>query len=218
MKVNKRIKTLLDLVPFGCKNVIDVGADHGILSYLILVNNKSEFVLATDISEKCLEKAEKLLQPYISCNRARCMVLDGLNGVQDYKNDLTIIAGMGGHEIVKILTNIIDKSMFDKFLFQPMQDADVLRYYLSRNGYNVIIDLIIEDKGKYYSVILTKYDGLSQPFDEVECFFGKYCRIDKSEDYIKFVNYTHKVLLSRKEYLTKKDLLKLEFCENILSK
>ena len=218
MKVNKRIKTLLDLVPFGCKNVIDFGTDHGILSYLILVNNKSEFVLATDISEKCLEKAEKLLQPYISCNRAKCLVLDGLNGVQDYKNDLTIIAGMGGHEIVKILTNIIDKGMFDKFLLQPMQDADVLRYYLSRNGYNVMVDLIIEDKGKYYSVILTKYDGLSQPFDEVECFFGKYCRIDKSEDYIKFVNYTHKVLLSRKEYLIKKDLLKLEFCENILSK
>ena len=216
MKVNKRIKTLLDLVPFGCKNVIDVGADHGILSYLILVNNKSEFVLATDISEKCLEKAEKLLQPYISCNRAKCMVLDGLNGVQDYKNDLTIIAGMGGHEIVKILTNIIDKRIITASDFTKNENTG--GYYLSRNGYNVIIDLIIEDKGKYYSVILTKYDGLSQPFDEVECFFGKYCRIDKSEDYIKFVNYTHKVLLSRKEYLTKKDLLKLEFCENILSK
>lgn len=218
MKVNKRIKVLLDLVPNGCKRVIDVGADHGILSYLILENNKSEFVIATDISKKCLDKAEKLLQPYISSDRAVCIVSDGLNGVEDLKNDLTIIAGMGGHEIVKILSNIIDKSTLDRFLLQPMQDADVLRYYLSRNGYTIINDLIIEDKGKFYSVILTKYTGLSQPLDEVECFFGKDCRVDNSEDFIKFVNYTHKVLLERKEYLTKKDLLKLEFCENILSK
>lgn len=217
MKLSKRMKKLLQMVGACNTQILDIGADHGILSKAILDENLSENVVATDISEKCLEKAQNALLEYLKIGRARCVVSDGLLKLTDIQVcDMVIIAGMGGNEMVKILSQNPKREVFNKFLLQPMQDAEILRDYLQNNGYQITEDEIIEEHGKFYSVIKTVFSGQNSSMDELAKYFGRFYKEDKSEDFKAFVRYTLKTLKSREKYLTKNDLLKLKFCENIV--
>ncbi len=219
MKLGKRLKKLC-LVVGKCEIIVDVGTDHGKLAKAVLESGQVNFVYATDISKKCLEKAEDELRDEISNSKAKCIVSDGLLGLQEIKNcDLVVIAGMGGNEIVKILSENKRENVFNRFLLQPMQDAEVLRGFLDEAGYRILSDEIIEERGKFYSILKVEkclenenYENL----DELAKYFGKYYKTDESEDFKAFLKYTRNTLRGRMQYLTKNDLLKLNFCENIL--
>ena len=218
MGVGVRIKKLLELVGSNNNLVIDVGADHGILSKQILDNNQSEYVIATDISKRCLEKSEILLKGYIAKNLAKCVVSDGLKNCIDVTNcDLVIIAGMGGNEIVKILTENPNKKVFTRFLLQPMQDVEILRRFLSENGYNIVKDELIYEKGKFYFAMVVEFSDEKMNLSENEIAFGRYYASDNSKEFKDFLNYTYKQLKAREKYLSKNDLLKLSFCEKIIN-
>ena len=219
MKRSKRLLKLLELVPSNSKVVFDVGADHGILSALILNTGKSEMVYASDISEKSLNKTEILAKNLGLEEKLRCIVSDGLDNFdKSIESDMVIIAGMGGNEIVKILTKISDFSKYKAFLLQPAQDFYVLRQYLTTSGYEVVKDEIVEDKGKYYTNIICKKSDKKTTFSEIQLYFGKDAIQDRSVDFIGFVNYTYNKLLAIKEYLGELDLKKFEFCESVLNK
>ncbi len=213
-----RLKKLLALVGYGNKLVIDIGADHGLLSKAILDENRSEFVVATDISSMCLKKSEALLDCYIKNNKAKCMVSDGLIGCGNIKMcDKVIIAGMGGNEIIKILSENPQKDIFNRFLLQPMQDADILRRFLSTNGYEIIKDEIIVERNKFYFVLEVVNSAKSKKLDELEIAFGRFYKNNNSAEFISFINYTFNSLKAREKYLSKNDLLKLSFCEKIIN-
>lgn len=218
MGVKVRLKKLLELVGSNNKLVIDVGADHGILSNQILENNQSEFVIATDISKRCLEKSEILLSNFVSSGRAKCVVSDGLKGCSDVKScDLVIIAGMGANEIIKILTESPNKEVFKKFLLQPMQNTELLRRFLSENGYNILVDKLIYEKDKFYFAIVAEPSTKNMNLSEIEIAFGRYYLTDNSEEFKDFLRYTYNKLKAREKYLSKNDLLKLSFCEKIIN-
>ena len=83
--------------------VADVGCDHGYISEKLLKSGGAKKVVMTDISAKCLLKAQTLLSAEISQGKATAVVCDGLKGV-DLPITAVVIAGMGGEEIIKILT------------------------------------------------------------------------------------------------------------------
>ena len=150
MGYGKRIDTLCSLLT-PAKTFADVGCDHGYCSEYMLVNGLCEKVVFSDISKGSLAKAEKLLAPYVRSGKAKAVLGDGFFGVEKDAEEV-LIAGMGGSEIVAILSDKKYGFLPKRFVFQPMHDAEKLRRYIHENGGYIDRDYTFAD-GKYYEVI-----------------------------------------------------------------
>jgi len=150
MGYGKRIDTLCSLLK-RAKTFADVGCDHGYCSEYMLKNGLCDRAILSDISKGSLAKAEKLLAPYIRGGQAVSVLGDGFLGVPKDVDEV-LIAGMGGSEIVSILSDEKYGFMPKYFVFQPMHDAEKLRRYILANGGYIERDFTFED-GKFYDVI-----------------------------------------------------------------
>ena len=103
MSYGKRIDTLSSLLE-NTDVFADVGCDHGYCSEYMLKNELCERAILSDISKGSLAKAETLLAPYIRAGKAVSVHGDGFLGV-DKNVGLVLIAGMGGSEIISILSD-----------------------------------------------------------------------------------------------------------------
>ena len=150
------------------ENTADVGCDHGILSLYLLQNNLTQHLVATDISAQSLQKTAKLLRENGLITRSECLVCDGLPADRNF--DQVLIAGMGGNEICKILTNYFDRnSSRPTLVLQPMRDFYKVRKLLNSVGYEIVVDRLIFDK-KFY--LLIKAIVGQQVLSEEKLLFG----------------------------------------------
>lgn len=150
-----------------CSVFADIGCDHGYMTKAMLDSGKCERAICSDVSAKCLEKAENLLSDYIAQGRVRSVVSDGFDNVGFC--DLALIAGMGGEEICTIIERV--PTLPERLVLQPMKNADKVRLCAVKQGYRIEKDFIFKSAGKFYVLIsLVKgKDSLTQ--DEVE--FGR---------------------------------------------
>lgn len=150
--MTERLKKLCGLLE-SCRRFVDVGCDHGYCTRYMLDSGLCGSAVIADISAKSLSKAERLLGGYIASGRCTSVCCDGLTGIAR-GDDLVLIAGMGGEEILKILKNSYIPA---SFVFQPMKNAPELRAYLIEKGCEMIYDgVFTERRGsakKYYFVI-----------------------------------------------------------------
>ena len=102
--VNNRISKICELVTFD--KTAEIGADHGKISLELLKQKKVKEVFLTDISDKSLQKSRDNFKENGFIGFAKFLVGDGLTvfrfPISDYEG---IIAGMGGKEIINILSN-----------------------------------------------------------------------------------------------------------------
>ena len=150
-----------------CSVFADIGCDHGYMTKAMLDSGKCERAICSDVSAKCLEKAENLLSDYISQGRVKSVVSDGFDNVG--RCDVALIAGMGGEEICTIIERA--PTLPERLVLQPMKNADKVRLCAVKQGYRIEKDFIFKSAGKFYVLIsLVKgRDSLTQ--DEVE--FGR---------------------------------------------
>ena len=173
MGYSKRIDTLCSLLT-KAKTFADVGCDHGYCSEYMLKNELCEKAILSDISKGSLQKAETLLADYIADGRAISVLGDGFFGV-DKDVDEVLIAGMGGSEIVDILSDKKYGFIPKKFVFQPMHDAEKLRRYLLEKGAYIERDFTFSDV-KYYDVICggkLEEGGHVRDYSDAEYEFGR---------------------------------------------
>lgn len=151
-----------------CETFVDVGCDHGYCTLYALKNKKCKSAIIADVSQKCLAKAEKLLSEYINKGLCKSVLCDGLTGIPPC-NEQVLIAGMGGMEIIKILS---ESYIPEKFIFQPMKNAEKLRRYLIENGCEICVDDIFFDE-KYYFIIKGKRCGGVEKYSQEQLAFGR---------------------------------------------
>ena len=162
--MTKRLKEICRAIPVS-KVLADVGCDHGYCARYALDKGLCEKVYITDISEKCLNKAKSLLKKEIE--RGRCIPLVG-DGVSVLPEPCTVlIAGMGGEEIVKILS----QKMPPAFVLQPMKNTEKLRRFLVESGCKISRDDTFED-GKFYDLIAGTGTG-GDSYTEREFIYGR---------------------------------------------
>jgi tRNA (adenine22-N1)-methyltransferase len=172
MGYGKRIDTLCSLLK-KTTTFADVGCDHGYCSEYMLKNGLCEFAILSDISKGSLQKAKTLLSTYIEEGKARAVLGNGFFGVPKDTQEV-LIAGMGGEEIVEILSHGIYGFMPEIFVFQPMLNPDKLRFYILENGGYIERDFTFEGGGKYYDVIVgrKRKDEKKQSYTAMELEFG----------------------------------------------
>ena len=161
-----RLKIIFSALP-PCKTFADVGCDHGYIAKAMMDFNKCEKAIISDVSAKCLVKAETLLNEYISAGKVTAVVSDGFDKIG--VSDLALIAGMGGEEICSIITRA--KNLPKMLALQPMKNCSKVRKVAVELGYKIIKDFLFKSAGKFYDFILLEKgeDFLT----EDELFFGR---------------------------------------------
>ena len=131
-KITPRLKMVADLVP-SCNLVADVGTDHGYLPIYLVNKGICQRAIAADINKGPLSAAQKNIALTKVKDKIETILSDGLKNVE--KADCVTICGMGGELMASILEN--RKESMTRFVLQPQRSADVLRYYLAKNGFEI---------------------------------------------------------------------------------
>lgn len=199
MGYGKRIDTLCSLLS-PVSLFADVGCDHGYCTEYMLKNGLCERAIVSDISKGSLEKAKTLLAPYLASGVVTAVLGGGFIGVPKDVDEV-LIAGMGGCEIVGILSDKKFGFMPKRFVFQPMHDAPRLREYILKNGGYIERDFTFED-GKFYDVIVggRVYEAFATlPYSEAEYEFGRENLKDRPQAFLKRIK---KLLKDMDKYLS----------------
>ena len=194
--MTKRLQTIFANLP-ACKSFADVGCDHGFIAKEMIESNKCLNVTVSDISADSLNKAKKLLKKYIDQGLAHAICTDGLKNINS-NTECVLIAGMGGEEIIKILTssNFLPKTL----VLQPMKNTDKVRKTLFELGYGIKKDYIFYDKDKYYNLLVCHFGCECEGYSNLEYLFGRDNLISRSSD---FINYLKKEISTVESYLLK---------------
>ena len=203
MAYTKRINILCSLLS-PAKVFADVGCDHGYCTEYMLKRGLCERAIFSDVSKGSLAKAEKLLAPFVQEGRATGVLGDGFYGVSADVDEV-LIAGMGGSEIVSILSDEKHGFMPKRFVFQPMHDSEKLRRYIIENGGYLQRDYTFEDV-KFYDVLVggIREEGeTKQSYTDAEYEFGKENLLTMPEAFIK---RTKKQIANIGKYLNEPNL------------
>lgn len=180
VKLTKRLEIISSLVDGGV--VADVGCDHGKLTYRLLNKGRCQSAIVSDISASSLSKAENLLKGFSNVEAICC---DGLSGYKHKHVDECVISGMGGEEIISIISNSpID---IHTYILSPQKNEIKVKEFMLSRGYGLTYDRIIYDKGKFYHILKCEKFSQYQPKDNVEFEFGK----DSfgTEDFKEFIEF-----------------------------
>ncbi len=170
--MTERLKKLCAFLD-ECDAFIDVGCDHGYCTQYMLENGLCRHAVIADVSPQSLSKAQRLLGAYVNSGVCTAVCCDGLEKVP--RDGLTLIAGMGGEEIIRILSSAY---IPQSFVFQPMKNAPALRAFLLDNGCRLEYDgLFTETRGgtvKYYFVIKGTRRGGGAPYSPAQLAWGRH--------------------------------------------
>ena len=141
----KRLDAIIEMVP-KTYLVADIGCDHGKIAVTLIKMGKAERVICSDISEKSLDKARRLVVSEKLDDKILLRQGNGLSILEDGEAGVAIIAGMGGDLIAKILE--AGKTKDPEILVLSCNTApEVLRQWLCGNGYEIDDeDLIFENR------------------------------------------------------------------------
>ena len=130
--------------------VVDVGCDQAKLGILLAKRNQKS--IASDISEKVIEKASLDIRKLELDNLIDLRVSDGLSNIKENEADTLVLSGMGTHTILEILeyTNL----RFKKIITISNNYHDILRNKMNELNYKVEKEQIIKENNKYYNLIL----------------------------------------------------------------
>ena len=182
MSYSKRIDTLCSFLE-KTDVFADIGCDHGYCTEYALKNGLCNHAIFSDISAGSLDKAKKLLDEFVKAGKATAVLGGGFYGV-DKEVGQVLIAGMGGCEIIGILSDKKYGFMPKRFVFQPMQNADKLRKYILENGGYIERDFTFEDT-KFYDVIVGGKGENTLPYTEDEYEFGRDNLKEKGDAFVK---------------------------------
>ena len=155
-KLSKRLKVVADYIDDNSK-VIDIGCDHGLLSIYLVNNKKNIKVIASDINNNALSSARSNIKEYKLEDKIDIRLGKGLEVVSPEEIDTIVIAGMGSNTIVGILKYAKDKLKYvDNIIIQSNTDLYFLRKNITKLGYYIEDETLVEDKNIIYTVIKLK--------------------------------------------------------------
>ena len=169
LQLQPRLRLLADMVPQGAR-LADIGTDHGYLPVWLMQQGRIASAIAADIGPEPLAHARRTAEEYGTALDLR--LCDGLRGIAAHEADTVVMAGMGGETIIHILTDSPwPRDSGCTLLLQPQTKVELLRLWLSRNGYACENERLVWDKGKLY-VVLQMTAG--EPFtpDEARLYGG----------------------------------------------
>lgn len=178
--MSSRLEMIASFVTQG-RGLADIGTDHAILPIILRHRGYKGYIVAGDINEGPLKKAERgLLEAEI--DDVELKLCNGLESIDGSRIDTIVVAGMGGDTI----TGILDRGLYDmpewadrsdyKLILHPVTKPEILRYWLVNNGFRISGENYIEDNGILCQIICAE-PGESEKYMDSELYVGKLERI-----------------------------------------
>lgn len=189
MQINRRLKTIGDLVPLS-SYPLDIGCDHALLSIYLVKERKITKAIASDNKSGPLKQALNNINFYKVNDKIKLLEKEGLNAYQEGVDTITI-SGMGGLSINKILDDnrkILKK--IDTLILSPNNYSLAIKRKLIKLGYYIANEVLVKEKNIIYIIIVFK----------------------KGRKY-----YNYKKLFLGPILMQKKDNLTKEYYQNILN-
>lgn len=179
-KLTPRLSAVASLVRGGF--VADVGTDHAFLPIYLIESGKATRALATDIGSGPLARAKENIALHSLNDKIETILTNGLAGLEKYPLDDIVVAGMGGLNIIEILSAAdFVRERKTHLILQPMQNVTELRRYLADAGFCVEKELITVEDGKVYQMMSAVYDGEARTLTPAEELLGAYNIKHKSD-------------------------------------
>ncbi len=166
---NKRLEAIYQL--FDCNKVIDIGSDHGYLPLTLLKNQCVNEAIIVEVNQGPLDNAIRNTKRFGLMEKTTHILSDGLQAV-DAKmvTGGVVIAGMGGKLIEQIIKNDLEKFKQVQLFLQPNNNEARLRKFLNESGFKIIKNILVEDEGIIYEVIIAELGVQTLTTEEI--FFG----------------------------------------------
>lgn len=212
MKINKRLKTIGDLVEAN-SFCLDVGCDHAFLDIYLVKKNKNIKAVASDVLKGPLKQAQlnikkEGLEKEIETRLG--------NGLDTYTKDIdtVIISGMGGRNMIGIFNNNIKVlKKIKTIIISPNNYQIDVKKYLCHKGFYIEDEVLVKD-GKFIYQIIKLKQGRKR-YTKKEYFFGPILLTKKDQLFKEY--YTRETISRRilinilpKNYRLKKLLIKKE--------
>jgi len=153
--------------------VADIGTDHAYLPIEIIKRGLSQRAIACDINRGPIESAARNIEAAGLSDRIDTMQTDGLHGVGRFHPTDILIFGMGGELIVKILSEAPwVKNSEIGLILQPMSHAEILRRFLSENGFSILGETLTYEE-QYYQTIYARFSGEPYTLRREELYYGR---------------------------------------------
>jgi tRNA (adenine22-N1)-methyltransferase len=161
--------------------VIDVGSDHALLSTSL---NKHMCVKRIYNVEKNLGPLKVTINNTRAFNNITNIHADGLNfNINEKEVDYCVIAGMGAHQIINIMSNN-NANKCHTFILQTNNNASDLRRFLKANGYFIVCEEIIKERGIYYDLlVVSKHEGMPI-ITQQDIYFGPYNLVHQTQNFL----------------------------------
>lgn len=198
-QLSRRLSDIVALVP-PCARVLDIGSDHGHVTSWLLENGVARTAVATDIHADPAEITRRYLRRQGMMDRAEVIHTDGLHGITLEEGDVVILSGLGGLEMIRILSEGRDAhgGVFPAkilFILQPQRSAEELRVFLNRSGFVFGQERISIDREKYYVILSVTWTGSApSEFTPAELVLGPCILRDRPEEFHRFLLHEKNVL------------------------
>lgn len=180
MSLSKRLTSCLKFTQ-GFNKLADIGTDHAQLTIAAVESGFVSEALAIDNKIGPFSIAYNNVKNSDFYSKIRVLLSDGLKSLDD-KVDVVVIAGMGGILIKNILINDSLRNV-KRFILQPNNDPDSIREILHKIGYYIVDELIINDKGKYYDLIIIEPGTVD--YTKLQIVFGPINLKEKPRFFVK---------------------------------
>ena len=166
VKLDPRLSAIAALVG-SCECYADIGCDHGRLGAFLLQTGRCARAQLTDISADSLQKARRLVALLGLAERVDFCVGDGAQALNDVP-EVTVIAGMGGATIARIIREGRERLGDSRLILQPNVAARELREALVTCGYRIYDERIAPDGRRNYVIIAAEPGEARYTDDELE--------------------------------------------------
>lgn len=172
IKLNQRLLKVSEFIKQG--TLADIGSDHAYLPIFAIQSNLSTKAIAGEVIKGPFEAAQKNVNANELDNEIDVRLGDGLSVIRDNEQiDNITICGMGGPLIAKILEEGQHKlHSHPRLILQSNIQTQNVRTLLQSIQYKILDEIILEEKGHIYEIVIAEYQTSPFEYNEYELKFG----------------------------------------------
>ncbi|AZN40490.1 tRNA (adenine(22)-N(1))-methyltransferase [Paenibacillus albus] len=170
IKLSKRLKQIADYVSKGSR-VADIGSDHALLPVYLLQSGTCPSAIAGELNTGPFQAAKRQTAEAGLTKAIEVRQGDGLAVLAPGEADTVTIAGMGGALMADILETGRQAGKLDgvkELVLQPNVGEEIVRKWLSRHGYVLQNETILEEDGRIYEVLHARHGAHSMDGNSIE--------------------------------------------------
>lgn len=187
--LNQRLTSVCNYLVPG--KLADIGSDHAYLPIYAIQNNLISSAIAGEVIKGPYEAARKNVLVNQLNDVIDVRLGDGLSVISKSESIQNItICGMGGPLIAKILKEGKEHLVQGpRLVLQSNIQTEALRYTLMSINYHIVDEIIMEEKGYIYEIVVAEYNTTSENLNNKELKFGPMLLQKKNEIFYKKWNH-----------------------------